>query len=67
MIVYWQNRLWELDMSFDEFKNKQQQFPNKIVKIKLITPSMYETKKEVPVCELNDYSVVRNLNALGKY
>jgi hypothetical protein len=65
MIVYWQNRLWKLDMSFDEFENKQQQFPNKIVEIKSLTP--YEEKKEVPICELDDYSIVRNLNALRKY
>jgi len=66
MIVLWNNKLWNLDMSYDLFKNLQQESPLAEVKIEELTPSMYKQEKRVPISELNDWSVVRNLSALGR-
>jgi len=66
MVVLCRNKMWELDMSFRLFSSLQKTDPDCEVEIIELTASMYKQKIKVPISELNDYSVVRNLNALSK-
>ena len=65
MIVLWKNKMWSLDMSYYLFKMLQKQNPNDEVQIIELTQSTYKEIKNVPISELSDYSVERNLRALG--
>jgi hypothetical protein len=66
MVVLWKNKLWKLEMPYMLFQSLQKTSPQTIVKIEELTPSMYKEEKKVPINELEDWSVVRNLCALGR-
>lgn len=66
MIVLWKNRMWSLDMSYCLFKMLQKQRPNEEVDLTELTGSTYKEIKKAPIGEVNDYSVERNLRALGQ-
>jgi len=66
MIVLWKNKLWKLEMPYMLFQSLQKDKSPREVKIEELTPSMYKEEKKVPICELEDWSVARNLCALGR-
>jgi len=66
MVVLWKNKLWSLDMSYQLFAHLQEKRPNDETTITELTASMYKEEKRVPICELRDWSVERNLSALGR-
>jgi hypothetical protein len=66
MLVLYENKLWNLEMSFALFENLKKTSPKMKVLIIESTASMYKSIKKPEIGELEDYSIVRNKCALGK-
>lgn len=67
MVVLWKNKMWTLEnMPWRLFQNLQRTEPNVGVEIIQLTQSSYKEKKKAPIGELQDWSVARNLQALGR-
>lgn len=66
MVVLYQNELYELDMRFCIFDSLRRSNPSMEVEVETLTKSTYKQIKSIPIGELNDYSVERNLAALAK-
>jgi hypothetical protein len=65
MIVLYQNQRWELDMPYLLFESLKANGSSREVEITELTNSTYKRVTLVPINKLEDYSVVRNLNALN--
>ena len=65
MIVIYKNGLYHCDMDWLLFYNLNRVTPFLEVEIYRINDSSYKELKKVPIREVEDYSVVRNLVALG--
>ena len=67
MIVLYENELWVLErMSWRLFQNLQRTEPNLEVQIIELTQSTYKWETWVMICELEDWTIARNLQALGQ-
>jgi len=67
MIVLYENELWVLEnMPFRLFQNLQRTEPNLEVQIIELTQSTYKWETWVMICELEDWTIARNLQALGQ-
>jgi hypothetical protein len=66
MVVLGRNKLWELDMPFVLFCDIKEKHPDTLMVVEELTESMYKEKKEIPIRELEDWSVARNMEALGR-
>lgn len=66
MVVLYKNELYELNMRFYTFDYLKRSNPSLEVEVEKITQSTYKQIKKVPLSELKDYSVERNLAALAK-
>ena len=67
MIVLYENELWVLEnMPFRLFQNLQHTEPNLEVQIIELTQSTYKWETWVMICELEDWTIARNLQALGR-
>ena len=67
MIVLYENELWVLEnMPFRLFQNLQRTKPNLEVQIIELTQSTYKWETWVMICELEDRTIARNLQALGR-
>jgi len=64
MIVLFKNKLWLLDMPYRLFESLKESDTQ--VKITELTASMYKEEKKVPIKDLMDWSIARNLSALGR-
>jgi hypothetical protein len=67
MLVYYGNEIYELEMTYLLFSHLREKHPNDEVEISILTTSTYKTSIKAKIGELNDYSIVRNNNALGRY
>lgn len=65
MKVIYQNQTWELDMPYILFESLKANRSQREVEITEVTQSTYKRVKLVPISKLEDYSVERNLRALG--
>lgn len=66
MVVTYEGRKWELDMCYQLFESLKKQNPRMKVEVLETCGSSYKRMVVVPIGELKDYSVERNLHALGK-
>jgi hypothetical protein len=66
MIVHYDNKRWELDMPYELFESLKANRSQREVEITEITNSTYKSVKLVPISKLEDHSVMRNLQALGR-
>lgn len=66
MVVIWKNGLWNLDEDYDVLVNLQKNNPSLTMKITELNDSTYKKEVDAPISELKDYSVERNLQALGR-
>jgi len=66
MVVIYKNQFFTLNMRYLVFENLRTHCPQCEVEIETLTDSTYKEQKKVPVGELKDHSVERNLAALGK-
>jgi len=64
MIVVYNNDRWRLDMPFMLFKSLKDSGSQRSVEITQISQSTYKKVEYVPIRDLEDYSIARNLNAL---
>lgn len=64
MIVLHKNEMYQLDMSFLLFESLKKNPHNHEVEITQLTASTYKKQVTVPISEVEDYSVARNLQAL---
>lgn len=67
MIVHYANKLWELDMPYELFESLKRGRKPYSVLITEKTNSSYKKQTTVYVTELEDYSIMRNTNALKKH
>lgn len=65
MIVIYKNDLCTLNMDFALFECLQRDCPQCDVEIYPLTASTYKKLIICDICDLEDYSIARNLNALG--
>jgi len=65
MLVIYKNDFYTLDMQYCIFIGLQESCPECDVEIIHLDSSTYKKPLRVPIGELNDYSVERNLNALN--
>lgn len=65
MIVIYKNGLYHCDMDWELFYNLNRTTPYLTIEIYRINDSSYKELKEVSLREVMDYSIARNLNALG--
>lgn len=66
MKVIYKNQTWELDMPYQLFESLKANRSDREVEITEVTQSTYKRVKLVPISKLEDYSVERNLRALGR-
>lgn len=66
MLVLYDNGLWDLNIPFILFDSFKRNHEEKEVEITEHTNSSYKRQKKVSVQEIEDYSIVRNLVALGR-
>lgn len=67
MLVLYKNNIYSLDMTYILFANLREGLPKMEVELYGVTDMDYIDKPLIaPIGELNDYSVERNLKALGK-
>lgn len=66
MTVIYQNQLYGLDMCDFLFQNLKKTSPDVEVDLTLLSDSTYTYKTRVRIGDLEDWSIVRNLNALNK-
>jgi hypothetical protein len=66
MIVLWKNGFYQLEMPYLLFESWKRTEPNREVEILELTASNYKELKKVEVREVEDWSIVRNLQALGR-
>ena len=64
MVVIYKNDLYTLNMRYCIFESLKKSNPDMVVEIETLTSSTYKQVKEVPLSDLFDYSIERNLNAL---
>lgn len=66
MKVLYQNKLYDLEIPFMLFESLKRTAPNSIVELMESNQSTYKERIEVPVKDVEDWSVHRNLQALNK-
>lgn len=66
MTVIYKNQLYGLDFDYQLFQNLKSTNPFMTVKISSLNDSTYSKEEEVELHDLEDWSVVRNINALGR-
>lgn len=66
MTVMYKNKLYSLNMTYFLFQSLQKSNPDYEVELLSICDSSYKEKTKVKMQDLEDWSVIRNLNALGK-
>jgi hypothetical protein len=64
MQVVYKNKTWELNMPFMLFQSLKEQKSGMTVNIEEVTQSSYKEITSVPLRELEDYSIARNMDAL---
>lgn len=65
MIVLHNNQLFTLDMPFILFDSSKRTNPTLEVELFTLSSSTYQEKKIVPVKDVEDWSIARNLQALA--
>ena len=65
MIVFYNNKKYDLDMPFRVFWDLQNLCPQHEVEITERTSSTYKKVISVPIWKLEDYSIARNKQALN--
>lgn len=66
MTVIYHNKLFNLDYDYQLFQNLKKTNPDLKVKVSSLSDSTYTYEEEIPLKEVEDWSVVRNLQALGR-
>ena len=66
MVVLWKNELYQLEMPYRLFESWKLNSPQRVVEILQLTDSTYRQLKKAKVGDLQDWSVERNLQALGR-
>lgn len=66
MTVLYKNQLFKLDYDYDLFQNLKRTNPNLRVKVSPVSDSTYTYDEEIELKDLEDWSVARNLSALGQ-
>lgn len=66
MLVLWKNNLYQLEMPFLLFESWKEHHKERTVEILQLTDSSYKKQEIVKIEELEDWSVARNLQALGR-
>ena len=66
MIVLYKNEMFQLDMPYRLFESWKENSPQQEVEILQLTSSSYRRQEKVEVRFLEDWSVARNLQALGR-
>lgn len=64
MVVIYKNEFYVLNMRYFVFEHLKKSFPQMEVEVETSTNSSYKEVKKIPIGELSDYSVERNLAAL---
>jgi len=66
MIALYKNQLFELDMPWRLFQSLKKTSPDSEVKLLQLTDSSYKEQVSASLGEIDDWSIVRNMSALGR-
>lgn len=66
MTVIYKNQLYGLDMTYFLFQSVKRTNPDYEVELLSLVDSTYEEHSRVRIGDTEDWSVVRNLNCLGR-
>ena len=66
MIALYKNQLFELEMPWRLFQSLKKSSPDSEVKLLKLTDSSYKEQVSAPLGEVDDWTIVRNMSALGR-